>query len=142
MTSTHTFVEAGIGAAIDNMIPFPAAVDYWGPYTTSSTSWVHILAGRYYKRLSLGMGMHYTKNQWSYYNGYDEPEIEPEDFHQNAHRVSTGLGPLFKAGFTPRSSFFLSLLYKPVIFRFEAPNSYEHFISLGIGWQIKLAMLK
>ncbi|MDX9907867.1 MAG: hypothetical protein RBS23_00255 [Mariniphaga sp.] len=140
MTSATAFIEGGIGAAMDFMLPFPAAVDYWGPYTSSSTSWAHILAGRHYKRFSAGMGVHFTGNHWGYHNGmggYDDEDTRPDK-----NLYYNGMGPIFKTTFTPRRNFYLSLLYKPVIFRFEAPNSYEHFLSLGMGWQIKLATLK
>ncbi|HAH58102.1 MAG: hypothetical protein KUL83_10595 [Lentimicrobium sp.] len=139
MTSATTFIEGGVGAAMDFMLPFPAAVDYWGPYTASTTSWAHLLAGRQYKRFTLGMGAHFTGNHWGYHSGSGGYEIEDQQFDKNFYY--NGLGPIFKTTFTPRRNFYLSLLYKPVIFRFKAPGSYEHFISFGIGWQIKLAAL-
>jgi hypothetical protein len=134
----NQFINVSATAVSDFPIPFPAPLDRRGEYETMASAYFSISNNHDVRRFSLGYGVTYAFNTWAHNNGgglvVSPPSHEPVRKSQNAWGLLLSsyyhITPVFSAGIT----------YRPTLLRPSAdhPFEYEHLISIGCSWKIKL----
>jgi len=89
------------------------------------------------KRLSLGYGLSYGYDTWNTIHHGIAQEGEKQE---NIHRTSHSLGFVFPVYYYTRRSFYLGMVYRPMLVQFAHGThfKYQHSISFDFGWRIRL----
>ena len=140
-TSDKTFVNLSAAGILDFALPFPVAIDYESPQVKdhrysilANLSNNHLLLQ---KRLSLGYGLSYGYDTWNTIHHGIAQEGEKQE---NIYRTSHSLGFVFPVYYYTRRSFYLGMVYRPMLVQFAhgAHFKYQHTISFDFGWRIRL----
>ncbi len=140
-TSDKTFVNLSAAGILDSEIPIPVAIDYESPQVKdhrysilANLSNNHLLLQ---KRLSLGYGLSYGYDTWNTIHHGIAQEGEKQE---NIHRTSHSLGFVFPVYYYTRRSFYLGMVYRPMLVQFAHGThfKYQHTLSFDFGWRIRL----
>lgn len=135
---SNQYLEFTVSGQSDFLVPVPAAVDIEGEYEIMS-SWHWSLSNLYrIKRFSLGYGVSFSRNTWSFrYSSFGDP---PPPSRAPISVSNTTFGFNFPIYYHLGNHFYFSALYRPSVWRISTinPRAYEHLISFGFGWEINL----
>ena len=128
----HKFLNARVAAATDFFVPFPAAVSQDDISEDMTTMFAEVSDNFKFGRLSLGYGLNYSSNKWSYSDTSD-----PENSISLSRR-SNAFGISANAYFQLSKSFYAGCLYRPTLLRISpiAEVRYEHLISVEAMFKI------
>ena len=136
--SDKQFINFSANAAIDFFLPVPAPVDFIGYYELMSSIYLTVSNNYQIRRFLLGYGLSLTRNTWNlqYHDRFDPPPKTREPVTKTNYAV----GAVFPMYYMPAERFFIGVVYRPTLFRFQNKNllKYEHLISIDFGWKFKL----
>jgi hypothetical protein len=142
----NQFINLSASGVMDFFVPVPAAVDIWGEYESMNSLFVSISNNHKFGRFSLGYGLSFAKNTWSFSDrggdyAYDEQgEIIPPLTKDPVTKRHYSLGFIFPAYFQLTEHFYIGVIYRPTFFRPNIPDkfAYEHLISIDFAWKIRI----
>ncbi len=127
------------GVAIDNVSPFPAAVDYAGLYERYSSLWAALMHYHYpFRRLSFGYGVAYSLTSWRLAYGHDAGTTPPA--RTPVTQSSVALGVMAAASFRVNKALSAGLSYRASLLGFHHGDAapYEHVISFELAYPLRL----
>ncbi len=145
--SDEAFLTLSGTSIMNFFLPFPAAARFTGIWEHrysfyGSLSNNHLL---FNDRLSVGYGLHFGADTWNTKDHGPLPEEADSYIYQpNIHRKSTSLGPIFPLYYLTRRSFYMGVVYRPMLLQFAHHKTdfrYQHTISFELGWRIRLSAL-
>lgn len=129
-------------ATTDFLVPVPAAVDYFGPHEKMSSTYLSLTDNLKIKRFSLGYGLNYSINNWTFIDdSYHPNQIDSSSYdHIEIKRKSQNFGLTTDVYFQFGRFFFVGLIYRPTLYRIQpkAEFKYEHLISLDFAFKFAL----
>ena len=145
--SNNQFINLGASGVMDFFLPVPAAVDLYGEHELMSSTYVSLSNNHKIQRFSIGYGLSFAKNTWSFrdHGGYDEyndeqDEVIPPLIKAPITKSHYAFGLIFPTYFQLSEHFNIGVVYRPTFYR---PNmtdkfKYEHLISIDFAWKIRL----
>ncbi len=130
---TNKFVNLTLTAATDFFVPVPAAVTIEGEYERMSSVYLSLTNNRVFNRWSIGYGLNYSWNTWTYYEDYLVSD-------NSISKPSQSIGLTLNGYFRVSHGFHLGLIYRPTLLRVQPATEflYEHLITLDLLWRIRL----
>lgn len=132
------FINFSVSGIMDFFIPVPAAVDFSGYHTWMNSIELTVSNNHKIKNFLIGYGLCYAINTWElkYYDRFDPPPMTREPIKKSNYAI----GIVFPMYYMPTEHFFIGIVYRPTLFRFntENPFKYEHLISIDLGWKLNL----
>ncbi len=132
------FVNFTASSALTFDLPFPVAIDYFGPRETANTNYISLSNNHSFNFLTVGYGLSFSENYWRYFNdfgfgGYQQP-------YYSIYKHNYALGFVFPLYVKLGRHFQTGVIYRPTFFRpYEhIPFVYEHLISIDLIWKFKL----
>jgi hypothetical protein len=137
--SKHQFLTLTASAVTDLFVPVPAAVDYRGSYEIMSSTYIGVSNNHKIRNFSLGYGLSFAKNTWNLHYSGSQRDTLPID-KQPRKRSGSAIGFIFPIYYQFGQHFYAGVIYRPTFYRFSTSNqfSYEHLISIDVGWKIRL----
>lgn len=130
-------IDLNSGIAIDNLLPIPVPVDYFGPHTTSSIFFVAAKFGGDYGKIHYAAGAQYNR---SFFNSYDiSGSIPSHDSSSTITQNSAGL--TLSAYYRFSKTFSIGVNYNPSLIAWEnkkANFQYSHLIFLDLLFQFEI----
>lgn len=136
--SPRQFVSVSASAISDYFLPVPAAVDMSGEYELMTSTYLALSNNHRMRRFSMGYGISFSRNSWDLsYHDWGNP---PPPTREPVTRSNEAFGMVFPVTYQAGEHFYIGTVYRPTLFRLSAvtPVTYEHVISVEIGWKIKL----
>ncbi len=128
------------GATVDIAYPIPVPLEYFGVKDYFNSTYVAVTLNRYFKKFSLGYGLHYSSNAW-YQRDYGEEFWKTLQYNSPPiYTANQSLGIATNCNYRFGKHFVLGVNYQPSLFNIK-PNfefRYEHLISLDFLWKWKL----
>jgi hypothetical protein len=124
-TNTSLFLQAGV--AIDNGVPVPAAVHYYGQYEKAGTLFFNFRHNHVIRSFDVGYGLSYSWFRW-----YETHTTDPSFVYKQ--KDTRGLGLSFASQYRITKNFRVGLLYQPTILNLEKGihSDYQHLLSLEL----------
>ncbi len=118
----------------------PVAYDRFGPYENMRSSFTTLSHNHQFKRLTVGYGLSYSKNTWSFNPGRQYPFEDMINTEEAKRKISYAVGAVVPVHFRLGQSFHFGVIYRPTFYRANISPTfkYEHLISVDFAWKIRL----
>jgi hypothetical protein len=134
----NRFLSLTANHVMDFFLPFPGPIRFDGEWEFTSSSYINFSNNCKIKNISIGYGLSYAKNRWSYKNfrQFDSIPASRED----AFTSHNAVGLVFNAYYQMGRAFNIGFIYRPTFIRFGAQPvfAYEHLMSIDFAWKIRL----
>lgn len=136
--SESQYLGLNASVAIDYEVPVLAGIDNVGEHESATAYAIDLTNNHIWGRFSLGYGLAYGTNRWSW-DYVPDPEALPPT-REPVELRSSYLGLAFPTNYALNDRFSLGLTYRPYLYRLgtDAGFRYEHVISVEIAWNIGL----
>ena len=134
--ANHSFLNFTVGHTNDFPFPFPALVDYFGPYYGTRSFYSTISTNFKYYFLSIGAGLSTSYNMWYYHSYFGLPYL-----NANRDRNYMTFGMVFPAYLQLGKIFQLGVVYRPTFVQFGKTTAnfrYDHVISIDFAWKFNI----
>lgn len=136
--SGSQYLGLNASVATDYEVPVPVGIDEVGALESATASAIDLTNNHVRGRFSLGYGLAYGTNRWSWDYIQDPGTLPPT--RDTADLRSSYLGLAFRTDYALDDRFSLGLTYRPSVYRFgkDAGFRYEHVVSIEVAWNIAL----
>jgi len=131
--SSHSYLTLSGSGNADFFIPVPASPSIEGEFEIMSSAYVALMHNSIFRRFTLGYGVTYGRNVWSLRNGKN---ITGTQMREPVTESYATIGVQTQLQYELKKKFYVGLIYRPTFIRMNAPNQYEHLISMTIGKRI------
>ncbi|HEX4375389.1 MAG TPA: hypothetical protein VHZ50_18940 [Puia sp.] len=134
-------IDLNAGAAIDNLLPIPVAVDHFGPYTTSSVFFAAAKFGGDHKMIHYAAGFQFNRSFYNKYNIAGSSAAHDSSFSINQNSAGLALSAYYRFSKT----FSIGVNYNPSLIAWEnkkADFHYSHLIFLDLLFEFEVCRPK
>jgi len=135
----NQYLNLSVTCAADYYVPFPAPIDCIGKSESLSSIYLSLSNNYKINRFSLGYGLSYCRNYWTY--DYNSSMLELEvPVILSTHEMHDALGLIFSSYIQFGRYFDVGLIYRPTFIALNPQTTfqYEHLISIDFAWKIRL----
>lgn len=133
----NKFVSLNASGVMDFFLPVIGAVDIFGEYELMSSAYFSLTDNYKLNRISLGYGLNYAWNKWSFQNNNYEDEPSTR---MSTEKINQSLGVVLNGYYQFGKHFHTGLIYRPTFMQIkpDVKFKYEHLISLDLVWKFRL----
>lgn len=113
-------------------------LDIEGEFERFTTQSLNLTDNRTFDNFSIGYGLSFANNMWSYTRTHIPDSISPT--RELVDRRSQNLGLILNSYFRIGNGFNIGLVYRPYFIKFKSgfQLDYEHLITLDFMWRIRI----
>ena len=126
-------------------IPFPAAIDLFGPHEFQHRLNVSLYDNYHLRRFSFGYGVNASRNIWQYryYDLWlDEDEPVPPYGYDDMHDSHWAAGPIVNAYWKTTHLLKVGVVYRPSLYRFGTAGGWRYGHSISIDFRLHIPVGK
>jgi hypothetical protein len=122
---------------MDFFLPVIGAVDIRGEYELMSSAYFSLTDNYKLNHISLGYGLNYAWNKWSFQNNEEEDELPTR---AATEKINQSIGVVLNGYYQFGKHFHTGLIYRPTFMQIkpDIKFKYEHLISLDLIWKFRL----
>lgn len=134
-------IDLNAGVVIDNLLPIPVAVDYFGPYSRSAVSFAAAKFGSDYKMIHYAAGFQFSRSFYNKYNITGSSATHDSSFSINQNSAGLALSAYYRFSKT----FSVGVNYNPSLIAWENKKTnfhYSHLIFLDLFFEFEICRPK
>ncbi|MDD3308922.1 MAG: hypothetical protein PHY69_03050 [Dysgonamonadaceae bacterium] len=133
----NKFVTLKASGVMDFFLPVIGAVDIRGEYELMSSAYFSLTDNYKLNHISLGYGLNYAWNKWSFQNNEEEDELPTR---VATEKINQSIGVVLNGYYQFGKHFHTGLIYRPTFMQIkpDIKFKYEHLISLDLIWKFRL----
>ncbi|MGZ3883514.1 MAG: hypothetical protein ACXVNO_00055 [Bacteroidia bacterium] len=133
----NKYVSVNAGACMDNAVPFPVGVDYFGDYQRVNVSFINIRNQILFNRFDFGYGLSYATSNWVAHKTLNSSQI-------TLTKQNVGLGFSFSLKYHFLKFLSLGAIYQPALINinYKPTFGYQDFITIEAAANFRIRQRK